>query len=223
LQRMRTKALVAAFAIVAGLAMLASGPAGASRNRCGGSGGGGGVSPSSSGGTGTGTGGGEHRRTCSTKGYVNPFHAKHWWAGRIDMGVDYAVSGKRAPVVAIGDAKVIGSDSHSGWPGGHFLWYRILDGDHAGNIIYVAETLTRMVPKGTIVSAGDRVATALHGGTGIETGFANKFGSTRAAPCYSEGMKTNSGREMARFLHNLGAEVGDKPGPGADFPSGRRC
>src|SRR4051794_36242451 len=201
--------------------MLASAPAGASRHRCGGSGGGGGVNPSSSGGTGTGTG--QHRRTCSTKGYVNPFNARHWWAGRTDMGVDYGPAGKRAPIRAIGDAKIIGSDPHSGWPGGHFIWYRLLDGDHAGNIIYVAETINRMRPKGAVVSAGDRIATAHSGGTGIETGFANKLGSPRAAPCYHEGMKTNSGKEMSRFLHNLGAQIADKPGPGPDFPSGKRC
>ncbi len=222
---MRKRALVTALAAVAVVGMLATAPAGAARHRCGGAGGGGGgVGPSSSGGTGSGgTGGGGHRRTCTSAGYVNPFPAKHWWAGRTDMGVDYGVVGPRAPVVAIGDAKVIGSDSKSGWPGGHFIWYRLLDGDHAGNVIFVAETLTRLVPKGTVVAAGQRIATALHGGTGIETGWANRFGSTRAAPCYHEGMQTNSGREMARFLRHLGAHTADKPGPGPDRPSGALC
>ena len=155
---MRKRALVTALAAVAVVGMLATAPAGAARHRCGGAGGGGGgVGPSSSGGTGSGgTGGGGHRRTCTSAGYVNPFPAKHWWAGRTDMGVDYGVVGQRAPVVAIGDAKVIGSDSKSGWPGGHFIWYRLLDGDHAGNVIFVAETLTRLVPKGTVVAAGQR-------------------------------------------------------------------
>ena len=45
----------------------------------------------------------------------------------------------------------------------------------------------------------------------------------RAAPCYEEGMKTHSGREMARFLRSLGAEVGDRPGRVPDHPSGKRC
>jgi murein DD-endopeptidase MepM/ murein hydrolase activator NlpD len=225
LQRIRNRVLVVAIAAIGAVAMLASAPAGASNHRCSG-GGGGGIGPSLSGGTGsggTGTGSGGHRRTCTSAGYVNPFPPNHWWAGRTDMGVDYGVSGPRAPVRAIGDAKVIGSDSQSGWPGGHFIWYRLLDGDHAGNIVYVAETLTRLVPKGTVVSAGQRIATALHGGTGIETGWANRFGSTRAAPCYHEGMKTNSGAEMARFLAHLGSQVADKPGPGPDYPSGARC
>jgi murein DD-endopeptidase MepM/ murein hydrolase activator NlpD len=220
--------LIAALAAAAIIGLLATAPASASRHRCGvgGGGGGGGVGPSSSGGTGsggTGSGGGGHRRTCTSAGYVNPFPPKHFWAGRTDMGVDYGVVGPRAPVVAIGDAKVIGSDSHSGWPNGHFIWYRLLDGDHAGDIIYVAETLNRLVPKGTTVAAGQRIATALHGGSGLEIGWANRLGSTRAAPCYHEGMKTNSGAEMARFLHELGAQVADKPGIGPDYPTGARC
>jgi hypothetical protein len=36
-------------------------------------------------------------------------------------------------------------------------------------------------------------------------------------------MKTNSGKEMARFLRHLGARTADKPGPGPDYPSGARC
>src|SRR3954453_125714 len=51
--------------------------------------------------------------------YVNPLKRGSWLPGRIDMGVDL-VPQRRQPVVAIGDAKVLGSDSQSGWPGGHF-------------------------------------------------------------------------------------------------------
>jgi hypothetical protein len=138
------------------------------------------------------------------------------------MGVDFDVT-RHKPVVAIGDAVILGSDNHSGWPGGHFLWYRLLDGDHAGNIVYVAETMGRMAPVGTRVAAGERIATAKPGGTGTEWGWANKRGSPRAAPCYSEGMKTNSGKEFARFLRRLGARTADPPGPGPDYPSGKRC
>lgn len=189
----RTKAALALLSI----AGLAAAPAGASN-----------------GGTGTGS----HAR----KGYVNPFKARRWYPGRIDMGVDYEPR-RRHAVVAIGDAKVIGSESHSGWPGGHFLWYRILDGDHAGTIVYVAEELKRMAPRGTKVAAGERIATALPGGSGLEIGWANRRGEPRAAPCYHEGMKTRSGREMARFLRSLGARVGDRPGRVPDHPSGKRC
>jgi hypothetical protein len=157
-------------------------------------------------------------------GYVNPLgENSRWLAERTDMGVDYAPYGASAPVLAIGAAKVIGSDDHSGWPGAHFLWYRLLDGDHAGDIVYVAETLTDMVAAGTTVTAGQRVATALHGGTGIETGWALADGETRAAPCYREGMVTNSGREFARFLQGLGARVAMDPGPGPGRPTGPDC
>ena len=42
-------------------------------------------------------------------------------------------------------------------------------------------------------------------------------------PCYKEGKKTNSGKEFARFLIKIGVDVADDPGPGADYPTGRRC
>jgi hypothetical protein len=154
--------------------------------------------------------------------YVNPFAPRHWYAGRIDMGVDY-VPIRRQPVVAIGDAKVMGSDRHSSWPGGHFLYYKLLRGDHAGNFIYVAEELRNLPPAGTHVGAGEPIATALPHSTGLEIGWATRRGEPRAAPCYSEGLKTHSGREMARFLQNLGAEVGDRPGPVPDEPVGKLC
>ena len=173
-----------------------------------------GLAAASSGGTGT----GQHDQ----KGYVNPFKPARWYEGRIDMGVDYVPIRKRA-VVAIGDAKILGSDSHSGWPGGHLLWYKLLDGDHAGTVIYVAEQLKKLAPKGTKVAAGERIATALPGGSGLEIGWSNRRGVPRAAPCYSEGMKTHSGREMGRFLHSLGAKVGDRPGRVPDSPRGKRC
>src|SRR3954447_6482498 len=57
--------------------------------------------------------------------------------GRTDQGVDTCLQGDR-PAVAIGDAKVVGSDDHSGWPVGYFIWYRLLDSDHADLYIYVA-------------------------------------------------------------------------------------
>src|SRR4051794_1099306 len=159
---------------------------------------------------------------CSSARYMNPFKHQSWYAGRIDMGVDYMPK-KRYPVRAIGKAKVIGSDSHSGWPGGHFIWYKLLRGDHKGNIIYVAETLKRLVPKGTIVGPGDRIATALPRGTGIEIGWANRRGETRASRCYTEGMETHSGKEMARFLNELGADVVKKVRNAPDYPTGKRC
>src|SRR5919199_2892209 len=87
--------------------------------------------------------------------YVNPFAHGSWAPSRIDMGVDYIPS-RREPVRAIGGAQILGSDRHSGWPGGHYIWYRLLGGDHKGEIIYVAENLRHLVPAGTRVHAGQK-------------------------------------------------------------------
>ena len=224
--RIRTTAAIAALAVCAGIAVGATEPAGAAVPGCGGEGSGGssggGLSPAASGGA---TLRAHHRaRGCAAAPgtYVNPIRGIAWIPGRTDMGVDFSVT-RHKPIVAIGDAKVRGSDDNSGWPGGHFLYYKLLDGDHAGDFIYVAETMDRTVPAGTYVPAGGRIATALPGGTGTEWGWANRFGQPRAAPCYSEGMETNSGAEMARFLRALGATTADKPGPGPNWPSGPRC
>ena len=204
----RKKAGLATAAAVASIAIGALAPAGASSSgTCGGSG---------SGGTGV-TG-----SNCNSGKYINPFRHQSWYAGRIDMGVDY-MPNHRYPVRAIGKAKILGSDSHSGWPGGHFLWYKLLKGDHKGDVIYVAETLKKLAPAGTVVAPGARIAKALPGGTGIEMGWANKRGETRAARCYSEGMKTHSGKEMARFLNELGAKVVSKAKTAPDYPTGKRC
>lgn len=193
----RLKAGIAAMLVAAAFVVVASSSAGASD-------------------------GGTSTRSQEPRGYVNPFKPRRWYAGRIDMGVDYAPR-RRHRVVAIGDARIMGASSHSGWPGGRFIYYKLLDGDHAGNFVYVAEQLRGLARKGTRVHAGQRIATALPHSTGLEIGWANRRGDPRAAPCYSEGMKTHSGREMARFLRNLGAEVGDRPGRVADQPSGKRC
>jgi murein DD-endopeptidase MepM/ murein hydrolase activator NlpD len=155
--------------------------------------------------------------------YIDPFTATGWYPARTDMGVDWFVT-RRLPVVAIGDAVILGSNSHdAGWPGGHFIWYQLLDGSHAGDIIYVAEHLTKLAPVGAHVRAGQRIAVALPGGTGTEWGWAEPSGATRANPCYHEGQVTHSGREMARFMKSLGAQVQDLPGPGSDGPFGELC
>jgi hypothetical protein len=208
LSRIRTKAGIAVAAAASAIAFGVLVPAGASSGTCDGGGGSGGTAVAGSG--------------CDSGRYVNPFRHQSWYAGRIDMGVDY-MPNHRYPVRAIGAAKVLGSDSHSGWPGGHYLWYKLLHGDHKGNVIYVAETMKRLAPAGTRVAPGDRIATALPRGTGIEMGWAKKSGDPRASRCYSEGMETHSGREMARFLDELGADVIKKVRSAPDYPTGKRC
>jgi murein DD-endopeptidase MepM/ murein hydrolase activator NlpD len=155
-------------------------------------------------------------------GYVNPFAGPDWAPARTDMGVDW-IPLRPTPVRAIGDAVILGSDSHARWPGKHVLWYQLTDGSHAGAVIYVAEHLRRLLPAGTTVHAGQTIAIALPGYPWLETGWATQFGSPRAYPCYKEGKPTNSGREMARFLESLGATVADRPGAGPGRPTGKLC
>jgi hypothetical protein len=154
--------------------------------------------------------------------YVNPFSNPAWQPSRTDMGMDWLPMHK-LPVLAFGDAVILGADNHSGWPGHHILWYQLTDGSHAGDIIYVAEHLTKLVVAGTRVRAGQQIAVALPGYPWIEMGWADQYGSPRAYPCYKEGHATNSGREMERFLMSLGAEQGDAPGHGSNHPSGKLC
>jgi murein DD-endopeptidase MepM/ murein hydrolase activator NlpD len=205
---MHTRAGTAAAVLAAGIGLALAGPAGSASGTC--------DSVAASGATAV------TSLKCDSGKYVNPFRRSRWYAGRIDMGVDY-MPDRRTPVRAIGAAKILGSDSHSGWPGGHFIWYKLLRGDHKGNIIYVAETMKKLVPAGTRVAPGETIAKAFPGGTGIEIGWAKKSGETRAARCYSEGMETHSGREMARFLKELGADVVKKVRSAPDYPTGKRC
>jgi len=90
--------------------------------------------------------------------YIDPFTGPGWEPSRTDMGVDWFVT-RPEPVLAIGDAMIVGSNSHdAGWPGGHFIWYRLLDGSHAGDIIYVAEHITHLLPAGAHVRTGQKRA-----------------------------------------------------------------
>jgi hypothetical protein len=154
--------------------------------------------------------------------YVNPFATGKWEPSRIDMGVDY-LPGHLEPVRAIGAAKILGSDSHSGWPGGHYIWYQLLSGDHKGEIIYVAEHLRHLAPVGKRVTAGQKIAMALPDYPWTEWGWARKDGRTRAAPCYKEGKPTNSGKTFARFLRQLGAPLLVDPGHGSSRSTGPLC
>jgi hypothetical protein len=154
--------------------------------------------------------------------YVNPFANPAWIVGRTDMGVDW-VPTHRLPVLAAGDAVVVGSSSHSGWPGGGFIYYQLLDGPLAGDYVYVAEHLRKLLPAGRVVHAGQQIALGVPGYPYIETGWADQYGSPRAYPCYKEGHRTNSGKEMSRFLTSLGAPVGEPPGTGPSGPTGKLC
>jgi hypothetical protein len=154
--------------------------------------------------------------------YVNPFADPAWQPSRTDMGMDW-VPVRKLPVLAIGDAVILGASNHSGWPGKHYIWYQLTNGSHKGAVIYVAEHLKNLVRAGTRVHAGQQIALALPGYPWTEWGWADVYGNPRAYPCYKEGKATNSGKEMARFLALLGAPQGDPPGKGPTHPSGKRC
>jgi hypothetical protein len=154
--------------------------------------------------------------------YVDPFSDPAWQPSRTDMGVDWAPL-RPMPVVAIGDALILGSEDHSSWPGHHEIWYQLLDGSHAGDVVYVAEHLKKLLPAGRTVKAGQQIAIARPGYPWTEWGWADPTGTPRAFPCYKEGRQTNSGKEMARFLARLGAPISGSPGRGPDGPWGRFC
>jgi hypothetical protein len=154
--------------------------------------------------------------------YINPFADPSWQPSRTDMGMDW-LPARPLPVLAIGNALILGSDPHSGWPGGHIIWYELLDGSHAGDVVYVAEHLKHMLSAGRTVRAGQQIAVAYPGYPWTEWGWADQYGSPRSYPCYKEGKATNSGKEMARFLGSLGAPMGDPPGRGPNSPTGKLC
>jgi len=158
----------------------------------------------------------------SASAYVNPFAHGGWEPARIDMGVDY-IPTRLEPVRAIGAAKILGSDSHSGWPGNHYIWYQLLGGKQKGEIIYVAEKLRHLAPAGKHVDKGQKIAMAVPRYLWTEWGWAKKDGQTRAAPCYKEGKATNSGKTFARFMRSLGAPLLDDPGPGSSHSTGALC
>lgn len=138
------------------------------------------------------------------------------------MGVDW-IPAAATPVVAIGNGTIVTSQSHASWLGKHYISYQLTDGSHTGDVVYVAEHLKNLLPAGTTVRAGQRIATALPGYPWTEWGWADQYGFPRAAPCYKEGKRTNCGKEMARFMIALGASVYDNPGSGSNAPSGNRC
>jgi peptidoglycan hydrolase-like protein with peptidoglycan-binding domain len=142
--------------------------------------------------------------------YVNPFaKSTSVVAGRVDEGVDYHGVG---PIVAIGNAKIIGLGG-SGWPGGQYLLYQLVDGPHAGRYVYVAEAIEPSVKAGQTVRAGDVICTfgpkaAPNQFPGIETGWGSSVvGNALAHGEYNEGDVTDAGKAFARLLHRLGAPV----------------
>jgi len=88
---------------------------------------------------------------------------------RIDQGVDYGGSG---PLYALGSGTV-SNVYNSGWPGGTFLTVHL----DTGQYIYYAEDIAPLVSVGQKVKAGQHIANATGGSSGVEIGWAAPPGS----------------------------------------------
>jgi hypothetical protein len=131
--------------------------------------------------------------------YQDPFLDANAIQGRTDMGVDYAGTG---PIEAIGNAQILKTGA-PGWPQGGGVLYRLLDGPHAGDVIFVYEGVTPTVRAGQKVLAGQQIASFMPTGS-IETGFADANGVPLSHAGYSEGDVTVWGQRMEAFLASIG-------------------
>jgi murein DD-endopeptidase MepM/ murein hydrolase activator NlpD len=130
---------------------------------------------------------------------------------RIDQGVDYGGSG---PLYAIGSG-TIANVSNSGWPGGTFLTIHL----DTGQYVYYAEDIQSLVKVGQKVTAGEHIANATGGSSGIEIGFAAPPG-TGAAMAASQASKTGDpgsvstayGQLMSNLIASLGGPAGKLQG-----------
>jgi hypothetical protein len=152
--------------------------------------------------------------------YANPLrHATGIVLARTDQGVDYFAHAG-SPIEAIGRAKITRSATDSGWPGKGVVQYLLLDGDHAGAEIYVAEWITPVVTKGQIVQAGDPIAKFRfnldHLFRGIETGYI-RVGTNEPVDTDISGEQTPGGRAFARFLRSVGCPTQQDPGQGSSM------
>jgi len=143
--------------------------------------------------------------------YVSPFLSAT--TGRIDQGVDFTGTG---PIAAVGDAKILAVGA-PGWPEGGGVLYKLLDGQRAGQVIFVYEGVQATVRPGQHVSAGEQIATFVSGGS-IEMGFADASGVPLSHGEYVEGKETVWGKEMASFLDEIGGASGLAPGFGQLSP-----
>jgi hypothetical protein len=146
--------------------------------------------------------------------YVNPFKDSATInAGRVDHGVDYSGTGD---ICAIGKARIIGDGgTNSGWPGGHYLVYKLLDGEWAGKYIFLAEGIHPIVHRGEKVQAGEKIAVFRNypDSTSIEHGWSSESGTlnkTRASERGDVHLNSPPGLAFARFLRSLGAPLTDK-------------
>jgi len=143
--------------------------------------------------------------------YVSPFLSAT--TGRIDQGVDFTGTG---PIAAVGDAEILKTGA-PGWPEGGGVLYKLLNGQRAGQIIFVYEGIEATVHAGQHVSTGEQIGVFVPGGS-IEMGFADEAGVPISHGEYVEGKVTQGGREMAAFLDSIGGASGLSPSLGQLSP-----
>jgi murein DD-endopeptidase MepM/ murein hydrolase activator NlpD len=132
---------------------------------------------------------------------------------RIDQGVDYGGSG---PLYALGSGTV-SNVYNSGWPGGTFLTIHL----DSGQYIYYAEDIAPLVSVGQKVTAGQHIANATGGSSGIEVGWAAPPGTGesaamaagQASPTGDPGeVSTAFGELMSKLIASLGGPAGKAQG-----------
>ena len=160
-------------------------------------------------------------------GYRNPLRSiSALRVERVDQGVDYGGSG---PLYAIGDG-VITNTVNSGWPGGAFISYKLLDGPAAGHYVYVAENVVPRVRVGQMVNSNTVIGTLINAYPDMETGWANPPGLGDAAAgaagqwtttAESKSLPTAYGLNFSQLLAALGAPPGISNGaPVGSLPAG---
>ena len=130
---------------------------------------------------------------------------------RVDMGVDYGGSG---PLYALGSGTITNL-TNSGWPNNTFLTLHLDQGQYAGRYVYYAEDLTPSVSVGQHVNAGQQIAEATGGSSGIELGWASPPGTGNAlgASQFSGDNATAYGVSYSNLIASLGGKPGIVSGP----------
>jgi hypothetical protein len=144
--------------------------------------------------------------------YLNPLrNVSALVPERIDQGVDYSGSG---PVYALGDGIVTTATAYSpGWGGG-WITYQLSDGPDAGLLVYLAENVTPTVQVGQHVTPSTVIGTMFEGGDGIETGWAQASGASAESQLPEAGaiggggpFPTAVGVNFDELLVSLGAPI----------------
>ena len=140
--------------------------------------------------------------------YIDPLQYVTTWE-RTDQGVDARMP-VGAPILAPSAVKIL--DIIPNWYAGQpLVYFELLAGPDAGRVQYVAEQITNIAPRGSILQQGQPIARFAASGTAIEYGWSTLNGVTlaRATTGYAEGQVTPAGRSIRAWLNALGANAGN--------------